>query len=90
MSWVDWSLKDRNAGFLRFVRKMIAFRKAHPVLRRRTFFTGAAADCPPEILWHGVEPAKPDFSGTSRRSPLPSTDGAATARSSSTATSTSP
>ncbi len=65
-SWVDWSLKDRNAGFLRFVRNMIAFRKAHPVLRRRTFFTGGAGGGPPEILWHGVQPAHPDFSGTSR------------------------
>src|SRR5271165_2035160 len=65
-SWVDWSLKDRNAGFLRFVRNMIAFRKAHPVLRRRTFFTGGAAGGPPDILWHGVQPAHPDFSSTSR------------------------
>jgi len=64
-SWVDWSLKDRNAGFLRFVRKMIAFREEHPMLRRRTFFTGEAAGRPPEILWHGVQPAHPDFSATS-------------------------
>ena len=64
-SWVDWSFKERNAGFLRFVRNMIAFRKAHPVLRRRTFFTGGAAGGPPEILWHGVQPAHPDFSGES-------------------------
>ena len=65
-SWVDWTLKDRNAGFLRFIRKMIAFRKAHPTLRRRTFFTGGAAGGPPEILWHGVEPCHPDFSRTSQ------------------------
>ena len=30
LSWFDWSLLDRNAGFLRFVKMMIAFRKAHP------------------------------------------------------------
>jgi isoamylase len=62
LSWFDWSLVDRNAGFLRFVKMLIAFRKAHPILRRRTFFTGSGAGLPPEILWHGVEPAKPDFS----------------------------
>ena len=62
LSWFDWSLLDRNAGFLRFVKMMIAFRKAHPILRRRTFFTGGGGGQPPEILWHGVEPAKPDFS----------------------------
>jgi glycogen operon protein len=44
------------------VRLLIALRKAHPVLRRRTFFTGARAGLPPEIVWHGIEPAKPDFS----------------------------
>jgi glycogen operon protein len=64
-SWVDWTLKDRNAGFLRFVQKLIALRKAHPVLRRRTFFTGGRGGGPPDILWHGAEPARPDFSATS-------------------------
>ena len=44
---------------------MIAFRKAHPILRRRTFFTGGGGGLTPEILWHGVEPAKPDFSENS-------------------------
>ncbi len=41
-------------------------RRAHPVLRRRTFFTGERGGQPPEIVWHGVEPAKPDFSFDSR------------------------
>ena len=45
---------------------MIALRKAHPVLRRRTFFTGERGGLPPEIVWHGIEPAKPDFSHESR------------------------
>ena len=31
-SWVDWSLRQRNADFVRFVRMMIALRKAHPDL----------------------------------------------------------
>jgi isoamylase len=65
-SWVDWSLKGRNAGFLRFVREMIALRKAHPALRRRSFFTGGHGGGPPDILWHGPEPAHPDFSASSQ------------------------
>ncbi len=64
--WVDWSLAQRNADFLRFMRMIIALRQAHPVLRRRTFFTGGRAGQPPEILWHGVEPSRPDFGGSSR------------------------
>ncbi len=66
LGWVDWSLRQQNAGFLRFVRMMIALRKAHPVLRRRTFFSGERTGMPPDIVWHGIEPAKPDFSYESR------------------------
>jgi glycogen operon protein len=65
-SWVDWSLAVKNNDFLRFVKGMIALRKSHPVLRRRTFFKGGADGLPPEIVWHGVDPAYPDFSPTSR------------------------
>src|SRR4029078_5269327 len=45
--------------------KMIALRKAHPVLTRRTFFTGGRGGGPPEILWQGTALARPDFSSTS-------------------------
>ena len=61
LGWVDWSLEERNADFLRFMRMIIALRQAHAVLRRRTFFSGARQGLPPEILWHGVEPSRPDF-----------------------------
>ncbi len=60
VSWVDWSLAGTNAGFLRFVKEMIALRRRHPALRRRTFPRGG------EVVWHGVEPFKPDFSADSR------------------------
>jgi glycogen operon protein len=40
VSWVDWTLAETNKGFLRFVREMIRFRKRHPALRRKEFFTG--------------------------------------------------
>src|SRR5581483_2819838 len=37
VSWVNWDLSIKNADFLRFVRELIALRKRHPVLRRRSF-----------------------------------------------------
>ncbi len=61
IGWVDWTLEERNADFLRFTRMIIALRKAHPILRRRTFFSGIRKGLPPEILWHGVQPSRPDF-----------------------------
>jgi glycogen operon protein len=64
ISWVDWTLADRNAGFLRFVRQLIALRLRHPALRRRTFF--GAGGPTPDIVWHGADPLRPDFSTESR------------------------
>lgn len=36
ISWLNWSDLDTNADLFDFVRRMIAFRKAHPVLRGST------------------------------------------------------
>jgi glycogen operon protein len=68
VSWVDWTLVERNAEFLRFARALIALRKRHPALRRRDFYRGRGPRGveAPDIIWHGVEPWKPDFSATSR------------------------
>lgn len=40
VSWFDWKLDPAQRDFLNFVRGLIAFRKRHPVLRRRRFFQG--------------------------------------------------
>lgn len=40
LSWMDWSLCEKNADLLTFTRKAIALRKGHPVFRRRRFFAG--------------------------------------------------
>jgi isoamylase len=68
ISWVDWSLADKNAGFLRFTKMLIALRRAHPALRRNNFFRGNGSNKKhkPDIIWHGVEPYHPNFSYTSR------------------------
>jgi glycogen operon protein len=60
VSWVDWHLVQQNADFLRFCREMIALRRRHPALRRRTFLG------PGDVTWHGVGPFNPDFSSNSR------------------------
>ena len=40
LSWVDWVLKEENAGFFRFTKELIGLRRRHPALRRRRFFVG--------------------------------------------------
>jgi glycogen operon protein len=68
VSWVNWSLAEQNADFLRFVRELIGLRRRHPALRRGSFYRGAVPGgaVGPDITWHGTEPGQPDFSRTSR------------------------
>lgn len=40
ISWMDWSLKQRNGDLYRFVKRAIALRKKYAVLHRRTYLSG--------------------------------------------------
>ena len=40
ISWYDWNLNAQQRDLLEFTRGLIAFRKEHPVLRRRRYFEG--------------------------------------------------
>ena len=40
VSWVDWRLDEDGHDLLEFASRLIAIRKAHPVLHRRSFFQG--------------------------------------------------
>jgi isoamylase len=54
LSWMDWSLVDKNSDQLAFTRKVTALRRAHPVFRRRRFFEGRpvrSADQVRDIAW---------------------------------------
>jgi glycogen operon protein len=54
LSWMDWSLVDKNSDQLAFTRKVTALRKKHPVFRRRRFFEGRPirrADQVRDIAW---------------------------------------
>ena len=62
------TLKGKNMDIFRFFQKMIQFRKMHPALRRKHFFTGLdyTGDGIPDLTWHGVKPYEPDRSYYSR------------------------
>ena len=38
LSWIDWSLQEKNDDLLEFSRFLLALRLNHPVFRRRHFF----------------------------------------------------
>ncbi len=65
-SWVNWDFKNLNSEIFRFTKEMIAFRAAHPALRRKDFFTGLPqGNGALDISWHGIKPFEPDWSAES-------------------------
>jgi isoamylase len=68
LGWFDWTGVDRNADLLGFVRNLIAFRHAQPVLRSqwhltgRDYLGGGYAD----VSWHGTNAWEADWSSGSR------------------------
>jgi len=63
ISWIDWRLLDQRRDLFRFAKMLIAFRRAHPVLRRTEFLAGRGTpEHPrPDVSWHGVRLGQPDW-----------------------------
>ncbi|MGI6656461.1 MAG: glycogen debranching protein [Desulfobulbus sp.] len=61
ISWLDWSLTTENRYQLRFFRKLIQLRSAHPVFRRETFFPSAESGRA-SITWQSLKPGVQDWS----------------------------
>src|SRR5213596_2187933 len=40
LSWIDWSLRDKNEALITFVQRLAQLRRRHPLLHRRSFFQG--------------------------------------------------
>jgi glycogen operon protein len=58
ITWLDWDRLDQHRDMHRFVRLLIAFRKAHPTLQRSHFWRD-------DVAWHGVD-GPVDFGRESR------------------------
>lgn len=63
ISWLDWTLAQKNADMLRFVQLMISLRKRHTSVMRRRFFTGKLVEGKTltDITWHGEQLNKPQW-----------------------------
>jgi isoamylase len=67
-NWFDWTLTRTNREMLRFVQRMIAFRKAHPALSQPTFYTGVIGERGiADIAWHGITLNSPGFDNADAR-----------------------
>jgi glycogen operon protein len=63
ISWINWDLLNMNHGVFQFTKKMIEFRKNHPILRSNRFFTGEKKDkyTTADITWYGTDLDEPDW-----------------------------
>ncbi|MBR3537979.1 MAG: glycogen debranching enzyme, partial [Eubacterium sp.] len=56
ISWLNWDNLTEHADIFAFFKKMIAFRHAHPVLRRNDYHMGQNLSGYPELSFHGTRP----------------------------------
>jgi glycogen operon protein len=68
LNWFDWTQVQSNAEQFRFFKQLIAFRKAHPVLRNRWHLSNRdlVGSNYADISWHGAQAWHADWSGFSR------------------------
>ena len=62
ISWFDWSLLEKYQEIHRFARGMIAFRRAHALVRKDAFYTDA------EIKWFAAHGGVPDWADPRQKS----------------------
>ena len=56
ISYLDWERLETHAELHAFVKNLIAFRKAHPILRSPSYEFGHNDTGYPELSFHGTEP----------------------------------
>lgn len=72
LSWVDWSLQEKNEGLVRFVRRLAVMRHRYPILRHNRFLTGQVDEelGVKDVTWiraDGVELQEKDWSDDGMR-----------------------
>src|SRR6202035_1961490 len=63
ISWFDWAAADSE--LLAFTRRLVAFRRSHPVFRRRRFLAGAEASALGWFTPAGTAMTAPDWADPS-------------------------
>ena len=68
-TWLDWRMLERNQKTHAFVKKILAFRKKHPLYHQDRHLTGldTKGRGAPDVSCHGREPWVIDFSYNSRK-----------------------
>ncbi len=56
ISWLDWNGLEKNRGLFEYTKRLIAFRKAHPVLTACDYLFGKNGTDYPTLSFHGTIP----------------------------------
>ncbi len=56
ISWIDWSMAERHKDLHEYVKRLIAFRKKHPVFKASDYNFGENGTGYPELSFHGTRP----------------------------------
>lgn len=69
ISWINWKLLDTNREMYRFVKGLIAFRKAHPVfhMEREPRIMDYKSCGRPDISYHGENAWRPEYENFRRQ-----------------------
>jgi len=69
LTWFDWNLMEtERRKFRRFVRMLLRFKAAHPVLAQEHFYLEACeGGCEAEIIWHGTDGGEPQWENPDAR-----------------------
>jgi glycogen operon protein len=72
ISWLDWHTMEKHVDLLRFVRALIAFRRAQPTVRRRTFLRGQPTGRRGllDVNWYGSDGREVRWDGNGDRTLL--------------------
>lgn len=65
ISWLNWDDLSENIEVFKYFKKMIAFRKEHPVLRNPKFDDNENSTGYPEVSWHQQKPWQVDSTSSS-------------------------
>ncbi len=67
-SWIDWTMVESHRDLLRYFRRIVAFRTAHPALSQPYFYSGEINERGlRDIAWHGTRLNSPGFDDAEAR-----------------------
>lgn len=66
ISWLDWSLLEKNKEIFDFTKQIIMLSKNYKVFNEEKYFNAEKKEDRPYVIWHGQKNNQPDWSKESR------------------------